>query len=131
MGTKPVADMTFQEWMETRPTAFTWGDIGRRDLEIMQRFGDDLAGVVAHYLYLESKEVPDDDAGLYRAVALRLIGKPVDPALMAVAGKRKSNDDPLYGHAHRTKSDLVDLWLYHHRVEIEAAERAHDSQRTS
>jgi hypothetical protein len=39
--------------------------------------------------------VPDEDAALYRAVALRLINQPVDPALMAVAAKRKSNDDPL------------------------------------
>lgn len=57
-----------------------------------------LEKAVAYYLYIASKEVPDDDACLYRAAALRLIGKPVDEALLREAAKRKSNDDPLYSN---------------------------------
>ncbi len=127
MSAKSVAEMTFQEWVDSRPKAFTFADIGR-DLKAMRKFEDSLAEAVAHYLYLESKEVPDEDATLYRAAALRLINKPVDPMLMAMAGQRKSNDDPLYRNAHGTSPDLMDLWFYHHRVEIEAAERAHDAK---
>lgn len=43
---------------------------------------------------------------------------------MAAAGKRKSNDIPLYRDTHRTWPDIWDLWQYHHPVDIEAAERA-------
>ena len=100
-----------------------------RDWETTRGFQDDLTGAVAHYLYLLSKDVADEDAGLYRAAALRLIGKPVDPALMAIAEKRQSNDDPLYGDSHMPPTDLMDLWLYHHRVEIEAAERVYDTKK--
>jgi hypothetical protein len=127
MNAKPVADMTFEEWRATRPKVimFNEADRGRKArLELK----DTLDGAVAHYLFIASEDVPDEDAALYRAAALRLINEPVDPALMAAAGKRKSNDDPLYTDAHRAWPDLMDLWLYHHRVDVDAAERAYDAK---
>jgi hypothetical protein len=47
-------------------------------------------------------DVPDDVAGVYRAAALALIGKPVDAALLREAAERRSNDDPVYSHDIRT-----------------------------
>jgi hypothetical protein len=130
MPAKSIAEMNLQEWLERHGKfGVVHGDQLGRALDTTQGFEDDLAGAVAYYLYIASKDVPDEDAGLFRAAALRLIGKPVDPAVLSAAGKRKSNDDPLYEHGYRSKIDLVDLWLYHHRVEVDAAERAWDAKR--
>ena len=74
-----------------------------------------LRKAVAYYLYIESKDVPDDEAGLYRAAALALIGKPVDARLLSEAAKRKSNDDPLYSSDIRVELELEALWDEHHR----------------
>ncbi|WFU34878.1 hypothetical protein QA635_10965 [Bradyrhizobium brasilense] len=129
MPTKSIAEMSLQEWLERNGRfAIIGGDQIGRAVDTTQEFEGSLAGAVAHYLYIASKDVPDEDAGLFRAAALRLIGKPVDSAVLAAAGKRKSNDDPLYEHEHRPETDLMDLWFYHHRVEIEAAERAWDAK---
>ena len=67
--------------------------------------------------------MPEEKSGLYRAAALALLNKPVDPALMALASKAESDDKPLYSSDYGTDPDLFDLWQYHHRVEIDAAER--------
>ncbi len=69
-----------------------------------------LRRAVACYLYVASKDVPDDEAGLYRAAALSLIGEQVDSALLSEAGKRKSKDDPLYSNDIRVQPELEDLW---------------------
>jgi hypothetical protein len=121
---KPVAELSFQEWLEKASKGVTFADFDR--LRAADNFWDNLAGAVAHYLFVASKDVPDDDAALFRAAALRLMGKPVDPALMAEAGNRKSNDDPLYEY--RSTPDLHDVWMYHHRVEVESAELAYDKK---
>ncbi|NOJ40886.1 hypothetical protein [Bradyrhizobium australiense] len=76
-----------------------------------------LEKAVAYYLYIASKDVPDDDACLYRAAALRLIKKPVDEALLREAAKGKSNDDPLYSNT-LCSADvpaLEDVWGDFHR----------------
>ncbi|MGA0564557.1 hypothetical protein ACO2RV_19090 [Ancylobacter sp. VNQ12] len=66
---------------------------------------------VAHYLFLLSKDVPDDESGLYRATALALIGEPVSPDFLALAAKHKSNDDPLYDRSDiRLGPDLEEVW---------------------
>jgi hypothetical protein len=70
---------------------------------------------VAYYLYIKSKEVSDDEAGLYRAAALALIGKTVDSALLQEVAKRKSNDDPLHSDDIRVVSELEALWDEHHK----------------
>jgi hypothetical protein len=120
MQTKPVAEMTFKEWCDTRRRVIAFNDASFGKVD--QDFEDRLAEAVSHYLFLVSKDVPDEDASLYRAAALRLISEPVDPALLAEASKRASNDDPLYNHI--SSPNLWELWSYHHRVEIEAAKCA-------
>jgi hypothetical protein len=119
-----VEKMSFEDWRNRK------GRFGTRTFEDMTRDPSNewaiqtkLREAVAYYLYIESKDVPDDKAALYRAAALALLNKPVDPALMVLASKRKSNDDPLYDTHYGTNPDLFDLWQYHHRVEIDAAER--------
>jgi hypothetical protein len=73
-----------------------------------------LRRAVAYYLYIASKDVSDDEAGLYRAAALSLIGEPVDAALLREAGKHKSNDDPLYSNDIKIQPELEDLWEQRH-----------------
>ena len=75
-----------------------------------------LEEAVAYYLYIASKDVPDDEGGLYRATALALIGKPIDKALLIEAEKKKSNDDPLYDNAIRPHVELEDVWEQHRKV---------------
>jgi hypothetical protein len=118
-----AADMSFEDW-QTRNGKFgakTWEDL---TIEPVTSIIDDkLREAVAYYLYIESKDVPDDKAGLYRAAALALIDKPIDPALLAVARARKSNDDPLYDANYGTNPTLSDVWEYHHRAEIDPGTR--------
>jgi hypothetical protein len=73
-----------------------------------------LRKAVAYYLYIQSKDEPDDKAGLYRAAALALIKKPVDAALLREAEKRKSDDYPLCGNDYYVEPELEDLWDKHH-----------------
>jgi hypothetical protein len=70
-----------------------------------------LQEAVARYLFIESKEVLDGAATIYRATALLLLGKPVDPELMRAAEHRALNDDALYSATIRDAEDLADLWL--------------------
>jgi hypothetical protein len=42
------------------------------------------------------------------------MNKPIDPALLAVARKKKSNDDPLYSANYGIDPMLSDVWEYHH-----------------
>lgn len=72
-----------------------------------------LEKAVAYYLYIASKDVPDSEAGLFRAAALALIGKPVDAALLREAEKRKSDDEPLYSNEVDVTPRLEDFWLEH------------------
>ena len=83
------------------------------------------------YLYVKAKDVPDDKRGLYSAAALALINEPVDPALLEIACEQRSNDDPLYSNELMTSSapEIEQVWLYHHRLEIDAAERSYDAAR--
>jgi hypothetical protein len=113
-----VANMSFEDW-QNRNGKFggkTWEDLTLDP--VTSEIEGKLRKAVAYYLYIESKDVPDDKAGLYRATALALLRKPVDPALLAVAGARKSNDDPLYRNDYGTEPTLSDVWEYHHRGEI-------------
>lgn len=70
----------------------------------------DLRKAVAHYLFIESKDEPPEIAGLLRAAALALIGKPVDDSLLSEAKKSKSDDEPLYDRAIDLQPRLDDLW---------------------
>jgi hypothetical protein len=70
-----------------------------------------LEKAVAYYLYIASKEVPDGEACLFRAAALALIREPVDAALLKEAGKRKSDDNPLYSDEIDVTPRLEDFWL--------------------
>ena len=131
MPAKSVAEMNLQAWSDRNRKlgGVSFAEIGR-EMETTRQFVHSLQGAVAHFLYLASKDVPPADASLYRAAALRLVDEPVDPKLMDKAFYSKSNDEPLLAHAHKPPTDLMELWLYHHRVEIEAAERAYDATRT-
>lgn len=71
-----------------------------------------LERAIAKQLFLYSKEVPDGDGGLMRAVALLLTGKPVDPALLQEAEKRLSNDISLYApETYDLNLDLEAVWV--------------------
>jgi hypothetical protein len=83
------------------------GDAEQRKLAKLEK-------AVAYYLYIQSKDVADAEAGLYRAAAFALIGKPVDNALRLEAAKHKSIDDPLYSNDINIQPELIDLWLEHH-----------------
>jgi hypothetical protein len=72
-----------------------------------------LRRAVAYYLYVASKDVPDGEAGIYRAAALLLIDEPVDAALLGEAEKRASNDDPLYNSDIRVQPELECLSRRH------------------
>jgi hypothetical protein len=76
----------------------------------------DLRRSVAYYLYIASKDVPDEQAGLYRAAALALIKKPVDATLLQQAGRRDFDDEPLYKL--HVETELEDLWEQRHRQPI-------------
>ena len=86
-------------------------------MSVDAEIGAKLRKAVAYYLYIESKDVADDEPGLYRAAALALIGTPVDQALLHEAARCKSNDDPLYESAFRVEPELEDLWDAHHKKE--------------
>jgi hypothetical protein len=119
-----VANMSFEDW-QNRNGRFgtkTWEDLDR-DPGALRDVDRDLERAVAYYLYIESKDVADDEAGLFRAVALALLKKPVDPDLLAIAGRRKSNDDPLYRNDYGTDPTLSEVWEYHHRVKIDSGTR--------
>jgi hypothetical protein len=47
---------------------------------------------------------------------LALMDKPVDPALLARASAKKSDDDPLYSGDYGINPMLSDVWEYHHRA---------------
>ena len=70
-----------------------------------------LRKAVGYYLYIASKDVPDEQGAIYRAAALALIKKPVDPALVQQALKRRSDEEPLY-ELH-VELELEDLWEQH------------------
>ena len=112
-----VANMSFEDWQNRNGKfgAKTWKDLTHEPMTSI--IDDRLREAVAYFLYIESKDVPDDKAGLYRAAALALIDQPVAPALLAVAGTRKSNDDPLYSNDYGINPTLSDVWEYHHRAE--------------
>jgi hypothetical protein len=118
-----VADMSFEDWQnrDGKFGAKRWEDLIRDP--VTSNIDGRLRKAVAYYLYIESKDVPDDKAGLYRAAALALLKKPVDPALLAIASAGKSNDDPLYSNDYGTNPELSDLWEYHHRAEIDSGTR--------
>lgn len=65
---------------------------------------------VAHYLFVESKDLPDGEARLLRAAALVLINKPIPKALLDTAEKTKLDDEPLYTDAIRGGPDLIEVW---------------------
>lgn len=69
-----------------------------------------LRKAVAHYLYIQSKDEPDEKAGLMRAAALALINKQIDADLLIQARRRRSNDDPLYSNEIDVTPRLEDLW---------------------
>src|ERR1700691_5735733 len=108
----------FEDWQNRsgKYGAKIWGDMTREPKTSAVDSG--LRKAVAYYLYIQWKDVPDDEAGLYRATALALLRKPVDPALLAVASARKSIDDPLYANGYGDNPTLDDVWEYHHRTEI-------------
>jgi hypothetical protein len=118
-----VANMSFEEWQNRngRFGAKSWEDLTREP--VTSKIDDELNEAIAYWLYIKSKDEADDKAGLYRAAALALIDQPVDPALLAVARERKSNDDPLYSNDFGTNPELSDLWEYHHRAEIGSGAR--------
>jgi hypothetical protein len=70
-----------------------------------------LRKAVGYYLYIASKDVPDEQGSIYRAAALALIRKPVDVALVQEALKRKSDEEPLYKL--HVELELEDLWEQH------------------
>ncbi len=70
-----------------------------------------LQEAVARYLFIESKDVPDGEASIFRAAALLLLGKPVDPALLRAAERCSLDDDPLYSRTIHDAEDLPELWL--------------------
>ena len=117
-ASQSVANMSFEDWQnrDGRFGAKSWGDLIRDP--VISKIDKRLSEAVAYYLYIKSKDVPDDNAGLYRAAALALLKKPVNPALLAIASARKSNDDPLYNTGYGTIPELFDLWEYHNRAEI-------------
>jgi hypothetical protein len=121
---KPVESMSFEEW-QNRNGPF--GARTHKDLMRDPKPGWAIQGkmrkAVAYYLYCQSSEVPDEEGVLLSAAALLLLKKPVDPALMAVARKGKSDDEPLHAGDYGRDPDLFDLWQYYHRVELDAAER--------
>jgi hypothetical protein len=112
-----MADMSFEEWQNRN------GKFGAKTYrELMSEpvtsiIDLKLRKAVAYYLYIESKDVEDEKGGLYRAAALALMNKPVDPALLAEASAKKSNDDPLYSADYGTDPMLSDVWEYHHRTD--------------
>jgi hypothetical protein len=118
-----LADMSFEEWQNRngRFGAKTWKDLVQAPMTNL--IEDKLREAVAYFLYIESKDVPDDKAKLYRAAALALIDKPVDPRLLAVAREGKSNDDPLYETGDGVDPTLSDVWEYHHRIETDPVAR--------
>lgn len=69
-----------------------------------------LRKAVAYFLFIESKDQPDEKAALLRAAALALVNKPVDFELLAQAGRRRSNDDPLYSADIDVQPRLADVW---------------------
>jgi hypothetical protein len=113
-----VANMSFEDWKNRNGKfgAKTWKDLIHDP--VISDIDDGLREAVAYYLYIESKDVADDKAGLYRAAALALIEKPVDPELLSIASARRSEDDPLYNDDYGANPTLFDLWEYHHRAEI-------------
>jgi hypothetical protein len=119
-----VANMSFEDWQNRNGKfgAKNWEDL-KRDPSMIWNIEGGLRKAVAYYLYIESKDVADDKAGLYRAAALALLKKPVDPALLAVASARKSNDDPQYDTDYGTNPTLSNVWEYHHRAEIDCGAR--------
>jgi hypothetical protein len=125
-----ITEMTFEEWLH-KDGKFRMMDIAemRRAGNTTQAIFGKLRKAVAYYLYIASKDVPGDKAGLYRAAALALIDKPVDPVLMEIAGERNSDDDPLHSNDLCAPAipEIEEVWQYHHRIEIEAAERAYDA----
>ena len=125
---RAIADMSFEEWL-FKDGRFHFQDDAEMDRSAAATEVVDarLSKAVAYYLYIESKGVSDDKAGLYRAAALALIGKPVDAALLREAEKRRSDDDPLYSRDVWVKPALQDLWHYHHRREIDAVEQAYSA----
>jgi hypothetical protein len=119
-----VANMSFEDWQNRNGKfgAKSWEDLAR-DPSVNWNIEGGLRKAVAYYLYIESKDVEDDKAALYRAAALALLKKPVDPALLAIASARKSNDDPLYSNDYGTDPTLSDVWEYHHRAENDSGTR--------
>ena len=65
---------------------------------------------VAHYLFIQSKEVPDEQAKLLRAAALLLLSSPIPQRLLEEVGKMACNDDPLYKADIRAGPDLDEVW---------------------
>lgn len=127
---KDVSAMTFDEWFARNGNSrFHLEDETESDRvwETTKATTKRLRKAVAYYLYEMAKDEPDDKAGLFRATALALIEKPVDNALLLEAAHGRSNDDPLYSNDLGAAPRLHDLWEYHHRVEIDAAERAYDA----
>jgi hypothetical protein len=72
-----------------------------------------LRKAVSYYLYIASKDVPDEQGALFRAAALALIKKPVDASLIHEVLKRRSDEEPLYKLD--VDLELEDLWEQHHK----------------
>lgn len=66
---------------------------------------------VARYLFIESKDVPDSEARIFRAAALLLLGEPIDSALLRAVESWPLDDGPLYSRSIQEAEDLSDLWL--------------------
>ena len=75
MHAESVAEMSFDEWMNRNGKfgAMNVDDMSR-ELKTTQPVHDKLSGAVAYFLYIASKDVPDDEGGLYRAAALQVVG---------------------------------------------------------
>jgi hypothetical protein len=54
-----------------------------------------LNNAVAHFLFIESKDFADGQAGVLRAAALVLLGKQLPTELLNEAAKRAYNDNVL------------------------------------
>jgi hypothetical protein len=65
---------------------------------------------VAHYLFVESKDLPDGESGLLRAAALVLLKEPIPLSLLKQAAKTDYNDEPLYSGDIRIGPDLDEVW---------------------